>query len=144
MLVAVPPVLSVPYAQAESTLKAKGFRVARTDVDSNEPVETVLRQDPGGNQMVPQGSTVTLTVSKGPTRKQVPPVTTLDKDTAVSTLKDSGFKVKIVPQDTNDPTQENIVLDQSPAAGSLADPNSVVTIFVGHLVGATDTTATVP
>jgi eukaryotic-like serine/threonine-protein kinase len=144
VLVSVPPVLSVPYAQAESTLKAKGFRVARTDVDSNEPAETVLRQDPGGNAMVPQGSTITLTVSKGPTQTQVPSVTTLDKDTAVSTLKDAGFKVKIVPQDTNDPTQENIVLDQSPAAGTLADPHSVVTIFVGRLVAGTDTTATTP
>ena len=72
-------------------------------------------------------------------------MTTLDKDTAVSTLKDSGFKVKIVPQDTSDPTQENIVLDQSPAAGTPANPNSVVMIFVGRLTSATtDTTTTTP
>ena len=55
---------TVLMEQAESTLKAKGFRVARTDVDSNEPAETVLRQDPGGNAMVPQGSTVTLTSTR--------------------------------------------------------------------------------
>ena len=68
---------------------------------------------------------------------------TLDKDTAISTLKSSGFKAKVVPQDTTDPGQENIVLDQSPAPNTPANPGSVVTIFVGHLVsGTTDTTTT--
>ena len=143
--IGVPPVVGLPYAEAASTLEAKGFQVKRTDTDSTEPAETVLSEDPGANSLAPKGSTVTLTVSKGPTKKPVPPVTTLDKDTAVSTLKDSGFKVKIVPQDTSDPTQENIVLDQSPAAGTPANPNSVVTIFVGRLTSATtDTTTTTP
>ena len=143
--VAVPPVVGLPYAQAESTLKAKGFQVTRTDVASTDPADTVLSENPGANTMAPEGSTITLTVSKGPTKKPVPPVSTLDKDTAVSTLKDSGFRLKIVPQDTTDPTQENIVLDQSPAAGTPANPNSVVTIFVGRLTAAsTDTTTTTP
>ena len=143
--IAVPPVVGIPYAQAESTLKAKGFKVTRVDRASNEPKDTVLGEDPGGNtvafgfhescHMAPIGSTVTVTVSKGPTQVQVPDVTTLDKDTATATLESSGFKVKIVPQDTTDPTAENIVLDQSPKSSSSAAPGSVVTIFVGRLAG---------
>jgi eukaryotic-like serine/threonine-protein kinase len=140
--VGVPPVVGVPYAEAESVLKAKGFSVTRTEVASNEPAEIVLKQDPLANTMAPKGSTIALTVSKGPTQKPVPPVTTLDKDTAIATLKDSGFKVKVVPQDTNDPGAENIVLDQSPAPNDLANPGAVVTIFVGRLVSGTDTTTT--
>jgi beta-lactam-binding protein with PASTA domain len=142
--VAVSPVVGLPYAQAESTLKALGFAVTRTDVASNEPADTVLKQDPPANTMAPKGSTVTLTVSKGPTKKPVPEVTTLDKDTAISTLQASGFKVKVVPQDTTDPGAENIVLDQSPAPNTSANPGTVVTIFVGRLVGSTDTTTTTP
>src|SRR6059058_2149881 len=87
--IVVPPVVGLPYAEAQSTLEAKGFQVKRTNTDSTEPAETVLSEAPGANSMAPEGSTVTLTVSKGPTKKAVPPVTTLDKDTAVSTLKDS-------------------------------------------------------
>ena len=135
---AVPPVVGIPYAQAESTLMAKGFKVKRVDRDSNEPKDTVLSEDPGGNTTAPIGSTITLTVSKGPTEIQVPDVTTLDKDTASSTLESSGFKVKIVPQDTTDPTAENIVLDQSPKSGSSAPQGSTVTIFVGRLAGGGD------
>src|SRR5205814_9130588 len=106
--------------------------------DSNEPKDTVLSQDPGGNTSAPIGSTVALTVSKGPTENQVPDVTTLDKDTATATLESSGFKVKAVPQDTTDPTAENIVLDQSPKSGSSAPQGSTVTIFVGRLTGGGD------
>jgi eukaryotic-like serine/threonine-protein kinase len=135
---AVPPVVGIPYAQAESTLMAKGFKVKRVERDSNEPKDTVLSQDPGGNTSAPIGSTITLTVSNGPTEIQVPDVTTLDKDTATATLESSGFKVKIVPQDTTDPTAENIVLDQSPKSGSSAPQGSTVTIFVGRLAGGGD------
>jgi serine/threonine-protein kinase len=143
--IVVPPVVGIPYAQAESTLKAKGFKVERTDIDSNEPVDVVLKQSPGANTSAPVGSTITLTVSKGPTETPVPDVTTYDKDTAKATLESSGFKVKIVPRDTTDPGAENVVLDQSPKPGSSAPQGSQVTIFVGRLTGgSTDTTTTTP
>ena len=52
---------------------AKGFGVARTDVASDEPAETVARHDPGpGSFAGAAGPTVTLTVSKGPTQTRFP------------------------------------------------------------------------
>ena len=140
--VAVPPVVGIPFAQASSELQAKGFKVERVDQDSNEPPDTVLRQDPGANTDAPKGSTITLTVSKGPQTTQVPDVTTLDADTAQSTLEQSGFKVKVAKQQTNDPSQENVVLDQKPSPNSQAKPGAAVTIFVGNFVS--DTTSTTP
>jgi beta-lactam-binding protein with PASTA domain/predicted Ser/Thr protein kinase len=140
--VAVPPVVGIPFAQASSELQAKGFKVERVDQDSNEPPDTVLRQDPGANTDAPKGSTITLTVSKGPQTTQVPDVTTLDADTAQSTLEQSGFKVKVAKQQTNDPSQENVVLDQKPSPNSQAKPGATVTIFVGNFVS--DTTSTTP
>ena len=140
--VTVPPVVGIPFAQASSELQAKGFKVERVDQDSNEPPDTVLRQDPGANTDAPKGSTITLTVSKGPQTTQVPDVTTLDADTAQSTLEQSGFKVKVAKQQTNDPSQENVVLDQKPSPNSQAKPGATVTIFVGNFVS--DTTSTTP
>src|SRR5438270_794932 len=64
--VTVPPVVGIPYAQASSELQAKGFKVDRVDQDSNEPADTVLRQDPSANTAAPKGSTITLTVPHGP------------------------------------------------------------------------------
>src|SRR5919206_219487 len=83
--VVVPPVVGIPYAQASSELQGKGFTVKRVDQDSNEPPGTVLHQDPSANTSAPKGSTVTLTVSKGPQTTQVPDVTSIDRDTATAT-----------------------------------------------------------
>src|SRR5919198_1563995 len=78
--VAVPPVVGIPFAQADSELRAKGFKVDRVDQDSNQPADTVLAQDPRANTFAAQGSTVTLTVSNGPQTTSVPDVTSLDVD----------------------------------------------------------------
>jgi eukaryotic-like serine/threonine-protein kinase len=130
--VAVPPVVGIPYAQADSELRAKGFKVDRVDKDSNDPAETVLAQAPRANTFAPKGSTVTLTVSNGPQTTAVPDVTSLDVDTARSTLQESGFKVKVVQQPADDPSLDGIVLDQQPAPNTQVKPGALVTIFVGH------------
>ncbi|HYZ78330.1 MAG TPA: Stk1 family PASTA domain-containing Ser/Thr kinase [Gaiellaceae bacterium] len=140
--VTVPPVVGIPFAQASSELQAQGFSVKRDDQDSNEPAGTVLHQDPAANTSAPKGSTVTLTASKGPTTTAVPEVTSLDVDTARTTLEQSGFKVKVVRQTTTDPSQENIVLDQDPPPNSQAKPGTTVTIFVGRF--SVQTTSTTP
>jgi serine/threonine-protein kinase len=123
-------------------LQAKGFKVERVDQDSDQPADIVLRQDPGANTTAPKGSTITLTVSKGPQTTQVPDATTVDVDTARSILEQSGFKVKVVKQPTNDPSAENVVLDQNPAPYTQAKRGSTVTIFVGHFTGQTTTDTT--
>jgi beta-lactam-binding protein with PASTA domain/predicted Ser/Thr protein kinase len=136
----VPQVVNLPFAQASSELQALGFKVERVDQDSDQPVDTVLDQDPQAGGSASKGSTITLTVSKGPQTTQVPDVTTYDADTARSTLEQSGFKVKVVKQPTNDPSEENVVLGQKPAANEKAKPGSTVTIFVGNFVDQTTTT----
>src|SRR5437763_1034543 len=118
--IAVPPVVGLPFAQASSILQAKGFTVKRTNQDSNEAAETVLSEDPTANSLAPKGSAITLTVSNGPKTTQVPDVTMIDKDTATSILTQSGFKVKVVRQQTSDPSMEGIVLDQNPSPRSQA------------------------
>jgi serine/threonine-protein kinase len=129
--VAVPSVVGQPYETASSRLQGLGFAVARKDVPSDEPAGTVVAQDPAGNELVPVGSTVTLSVSKGPTTTRVPDVTSQDVDTAKATLENSGFKVKVVEQTTNDPNADGIVLSQDPAGNTRAKKGSTVTIVVG-------------
>ncbi len=132
--VAVPSVVGLLYDQAASQLQGAGFAVARRDVDNDQPKDVVVGQDPNGNSLAAKGSTVTLTVSKGPTTTSIPDVTSSDEATARSTLEASGFKVKVVDQDTDDPTLEGIVISQEPTGASQAKPGATVTIFVGRFV----------
>jgi serine/threonine-protein kinase len=146
--VSVPSVVGQSADSAASALQGAGLGVSRTDVDSNQPAGTVVRQDPGSGISVSKGTTVTIFVSKGPTTTAVPDVTSQDVQTAGQTLHSSGFNVKTVSQDVSDPSQDGIVLSQTPNGGTQAKPGTVIQLTVGRLVtdtnGSTDGVATLP
>src|SRR3954452_19066365 len=147
--IGIPDVRGSSYDSAASQLQALGFAVARNDVDSNAAAEgIVIGQEPTGGSFSSKGSTVTLTVSKGPQTTGVPNVENTDVETARSQLVASGFKVKVTHEDTSDPSLEGIVISQDPAADTQLKPGATVTLTVGHYKQAplsdttTDTTAT--
>jgi beta-lactam-binding protein with PASTA domain/predicted Ser/Thr protein kinase len=140
--VTVPPVIGLPYDQAASELQRAGFGVARVDVDSDLASGIVVDQDPNGGSSSSKGSTVTLSVSKGPVTAAVPDVSSQDVTVARSTLEAAGFRVREVLENTDDPSFDGIVISQDPAGGAQAPPNSVVTLFVGRFVSGETTTTT--
>ncbi len=142
--IAVASVLGLPIDQATSTLQAQGFQVSPRFVDSSQPANTVIAQSPKGGESAGKNSTVSLTVSKGPKTSTVPNVTSYDVSTAEQTLQASGFRDTIVLQPTTDPTQDGVVLSQSPKGGAQEPAKTVVTLTVGQLVSGTDTTTTTP
>jgi serine/threonine-protein kinase len=133
--VSVPSVIGLPFDQASAALQHEGFAVSRRDVDSNDAADTVVDQSPSGS--APPGSTITLSVSKGPTTSTVPDVTSISQSDAVAQLKASGFKVSIVSQAVTDPSQDGIVQTQDPAGGTKFPPGTTVTIAVGKFSGTT-------
>jgi len=142
--VSVPNVVGLPYDQAASELQRAGFNVSRIDEDSDQAAGIVTRQTPSGGSEGSKGSTVTVTVSKGPSTSAVPDVTTQDVAIAQTTLEAAGFRTRVVLEDTDDPTFDSIVISQDPVGGTQAKPNSLVTLFVGRFVQATTTTTTTP
>jgi serine/threonine-protein kinase len=148
--IGVPDVRGESYESAASQLQAQGFAVARRDADSEQPQGNVISQDPAPDTFAARGSTVTLTVSKGPQTHGVPEVEGTDEATATSQLEASGFKVRVQRMDTTDPSLDGIVISQDPAGGTAAKPKSKVTIVVGRYQApppgatTTGTTTTVP
>jgi beta-lactam-binding protein with PASTA domain/tRNA A-37 threonylcarbamoyl transferase component Bud32 len=135
--IGVPSVLGQPYESAAAALQSAGFAVARRDADSNQPGGTVIDQTPAGGETAAKGATITLTVSKGPTTAAVPDVTSLDRDTAMATLRDAGFRAVVTQEDTADPSLDGVVLSQDPAGGTQAEPGARITIVVGRFVEPT-------
>jgi beta-lactam-binding protein with PASTA domain len=149
--VGVPDVRGQSFDSAASTLQAQGFAVApKKEADSDQPEGTVIEQSPAAGTFADPGSTVTLTVSKGPQTSGVPNVEGNDEAAARSTLEASGFKVRVQHEDTTDQTLDGFVISQDPAAGTAAKPKSKVTIVVGRFKApppgetTTGTTTTVP
>jgi serine/threonine-protein kinase len=140
--VGVPPVVGSPFESAAGTLQGAGFAVARRDVESNDPKGVVVQMDPPANSLVGPGSTITLFVSKGPTEATVPDVTSFSRADGIATLRNSGFKVVVDVQDTQDSSQDGVVLTQTPGPGESAKPGSTVTITVGHYTAPPPPTTT--
>jgi eukaryotic-like serine/threonine-protein kinase len=143
--VRVPNVVGLAFDLAASNLRAAGFGVTRIDVDSDLAVNVVVDQDPAGDSESSKGTTVTLSVSRGPSTVPIPDVTTQDVTIARSILEDAGFRVREQLEGTNDPNSHGVVIGQEPAGQTQAKPNSIVTLFVGNFTGGeTTTTETVP
>ena len=137
--VGIPNVVGSSYESAASILQGQGFAVARVDVEASQPPDTVIKQDPPANSFVASGSKITLTVSKGPKTQAVPNVEGSDLGSAQSTLQAAGFKSRVVYQDTQDPSLDNVVITQDPAPGLQAKPQTTVTLTVGRYTGGTTT-----
>jgi beta-lactam-binding protein with PASTA domain len=143
--VTVPSVVGLPYDQAAAELQQAGFVVSRIEEESDQAEGIVTRQTPSGGSEGSRGSTVSVYVSKGPSTSAVPDVTTQDVAIAQTTLEAAGFRTRIQYEDTSDFSQDGIVSAQDPVGGSQAEPNTIVTLFVGRFVGEeTETTATTP
>ena len=138
--VIVPNVVGSNFDSANSALLGRGFAVRRRDVESDEPKDTVVAQSPDAGTYQGPGSTITLSVSKGPTTSTVPDVTSIAQSDAVAQLKASGFEVRIVSQPVTDPGQDGIVQTQDPAGGTKGPPGSTVTIAVGKFSSTTSPT----
>jgi serine/threonine-protein kinase len=128
----IPDVRGQPYESAASALQGAGFKVARRNVDSTEPAGTVVDQQPSAGGTAPAGSTITLSVSKGPVDQPVPDVMNQSESDAVSALESSGFTANVVREATDDPALDGFVIRQDPEGGDKAPQGSTVTIVVGQ------------
>ncbi|MDN6487178.1 Stk1 family PASTA domain-containing Ser/Thr kinase [Ancrocorticia populi] len=86
----------------------------------------VISQSPEDGTLF-KGDEVSITVSKGPEPIEVPDVTFESKDSAIETLEDAGFEVKV---DELYGGILGVVRFQNPEGGSLTSPGTEITISV--------------
>jgi len=124
----VPNVISKDVADATGALEAKGFHVTVVRKFSDRiPLDQVISQTPGANVTKPFGTTVMLTVSKGPRSFPVATYIGLSKDAAIAQIEAAGLvaKVSYVPGGV-----QGKVVGQTPDPGTVVRPGDTITIFV--------------
>ncbi|MFE9421855.1 Stk1 family PASTA domain-containing Ser/Thr kinase [Kitasatospora sp. NPDC006697] len=124
--VPVPNVTGQSADQAQAALTAAGFKAALAPdqaFSDTVPAGSVASQSPTGPAA--PGSTVTLTLSKGPQPVAVPSVTGMSEGDATKALTAAGFKVRSTGLNFFGLSN---VSDQSPSAGTMAPKGSTVTI----------------
>jgi beta-lactam-binding protein with PASTA domain/tRNA A-37 threonylcarbamoyl transferase component Bud32 len=124
----VPDVLGKDSEQAVSALEAAGL-VAELDEAFNEqyPAGQIAVVAPKVGTEVAKGSTVALTVSKGPPPVEVPRVVDMKRDDAIARLRNAGFQVRVQEGIV---TPLNRVYSQDPPPGEFRPKGSTVTISI--------------
>jgi serine/threonine-protein kinase len=128
--VAVPEVVGRQSTVAAAQLEALGFKVK--EVDTYHPVAAlgeVIKQDPPANKEIATGSTVTITVSKGPQPVNIPELKGKTQAEATNVLSNLGFQVSIVEEPSPDVDQGKVLRTDPPAGQPLA-PGNTVTVVV--------------
>lgn len=70
--VVVPNVVGMTRSAAESLLESKGLKAAASSVDSDKPVGEIVKQSTASGVSVSPGTSITISVSKGP-QPTIPP-----------------------------------------------------------------------
>lgn len=129
--VRVPDVVGMRQKEAERTVNGRGLSVLVRSEES-EQVEpgVVIRTEPGANQSVREGASVTLVVAKEPqeTKVKIPDVVGLQQQAAESQLRNVDLAVQNKTEHSNKP--KGVVIRTEPGAGTSVDPGTTVTIVV--------------
>jgi eukaryotic-like serine/threonine-protein kinase len=131
--VTVPDVTGLTRDSAEARLRDEGLEVALDEQESDEPEGDVISQSPAGGTRVSRGATVTIVVSTGRPQVDVPDVVGMSDERATARLTGAGLTVTRQERTVTDPTQDGVVIEQRPGAGSQVDQGDEVVIVVGVL-----------
>jgi len=93
------------------------------------PAGLVISQSPAGGTEVPQGSTVDLVVSLGPS-SIVPDVVGMAEPNAAAAITDANLTVGTVDYQYNDTVAAGLVISQDPAGGTEVPQGSAVDLVV--------------
>ncbi len=125
----IPNVVGQSETDASAALTAKGFNVTKTTSYSSSVAEGyVISQTPNGDTQGKEGDTITLEISLGSEKITVPDVSTSYKSEEQAREMLSQFNVSTTTKYSD--TDAGIVIGQSLASGTQADPGASITITV--------------
>jgi serine/threonine-protein kinase len=127
----VPRVTGKQLVEARAIMERAGFDVQTERVQSAQPFDQVLDQDPNAGEEADAGSKVTLEVSGGPGEVLVPPVERLTEVQAVRDLHKSGLEVTVDPE-FSDKVKKGIAIRTVPKEGSSVTKHTRVRLLVSQ------------
>jgi len=127
-----PGVLGLTERAAVQKLEAAGLEAETGEPAHSEtvPAGRVLATDPGAGERVLDGGTVTLVISLGKERYDVPKLRGLTEQQAVADLEDTNLVADDVREVWSDTVPEGAVLRSDPKAGTTLKPGALVDLVV--------------
>ncbi|MEV0300588.1 Stk1 family PASTA domain-containing Ser/Thr kinase [Streptomyces prasinus] len=128
--VEVPDVKGLSFADAEKSLKEKGFETEKKSQESSDTPDTVLSQDPAGGTTREKGTTITLTVAREASQVTVPNLLGSTPDAAKTLLESKGLVLGAQTEEESTAQAEGTIFEQSLSPGTDVDRGSTVTIKI--------------
>ncbi|MGW2370882.1 MULTISPECIES: Stk1 family PASTA domain-containing Ser/Thr kinase [Kitasatospora] len=137
--VTAPNLVGRSLADAKTAATAAGPKLVVTEgdkiacPDANVKKDQVCTQTPAGGTQVAEDARITVQLSSGPAKLQMPALTGKTKDQAMQLLTSLGFSnIAAADYKDDDTAPQDTVLAQDPAAGATADPSAPVKLTVSQ------------
>jgi beta-lactam-binding protein with PASTA domain len=129
----VPGVVGRSVAEAIALLQQGGYKLEQGEPipDAQVPKGSVVSQLPEADKPFDTDKPVVVRVSSGPGEIEVPKLLGQNIEKVKAQAKDAGYTLKIVWTAIGE-TDEYIVLNQTPVAGTKIKPGDAVTVTVNH------------
>ena len=129
-----PGVVNLTAAEARAEIQSAGLGYREGEPEYSETVEagSVLSTDPAGGERILKDGTVTVTLSRGAERYQVPPLRGMALPEATAALEDTNLTVGDVTRRFNERVRRGLVLAADPAPGQQLRPDSAVDLVVSR------------
>lgn len=130
----IPDVAGKSREEAQTVLTQAGFVVGAVADDFSDavPVGAVISQQPAANSSAKKGTSVSLTLSRGPNMAPVPTVKGMTESEAFKALETAGFSPQALPSEFNKDVASGTVFKQTPEGGTQAVKGSVVSYVVSR------------
>ncbi|MFK8908934.1 Stk1 family PASTA domain-containing Ser/Thr kinase [Streptomyces sp. YS-3] len=127
--VPVPQLVGETRKSAETLTANVGLKltVAKTEPCADQPKDSICSQNPTSGKLN-KGEAVTVVVSAGAPKVEVPDVTEKKKDNAAQLLQEKGFTVKTTTVESE--AEEGTVVSQDPKGGQQAEKGTEVTLSI--------------
>ncbi|HEY1095091.1 MAG TPA: PASTA domain-containing protein [Glycomyces sp.] len=127
---ATPSLLDQTQESVEAYAEGEGFEVDLVEGYSESvPVGGIVSQDPGVGDRIRRGATITVVISQGPERYQVPNLAGMTEEKAREELAKFDAEVDVEREYSAD-YEANQVTRTDPAAGEEVKAGTPVTVFV--------------
>ena len=127
-----PGVIDMPAVQAQERIEAVGlsYEEGRPVYSETIPAGSVVRTDPAGGERILDGGTVTVLLSLGPERYEVPPLRGMRIDEARTALEKANLELGDTLRRFNERVAKGVVLSSDPEPGKQLKPGTTVDLVV--------------
>ena len=135
----VPNVVGLSEKDATDILEKAGYKVKVKEVTEPQTKGIVVNQDPPAGEKVKNGTEVTIEVSNGEGKEEgtVPNLIGLTADEAKQSIRDAGFEVGTISEETNSEYKEGKVIDQQYDAGTTLEKGTSISFTISKGVAST-------